>query len=92
MYIYERGDPTIQFPIFCKLRMYLPHVWGQMGRYFIVLASIDRFAVTNTNVSLRALSRPYIARWLLKFGIDLLWMSDLLQRETITDSRQTDQK
>ena len=65
VYITYHGDPTVGTPIFCKLRYYLPNVWGQMSRYFVVLACIDRFAMTNANVRLRAFSRPSIARYLM---------------------------
>jgi hypothetical protein len=64
-YVTYYGDPTVGSPIFCKLRYYLPNVWGQMARYFVVLACIDRFAATSINVRLRMLSRPSTARYLL---------------------------
>ncbi|CAF1204434.1 unnamed protein product [Adineta steineri] len=65
MYTYDRGDPSVGSSIFCKVRVYLPHVWGQMGRYFIVLASMDRFAMTSNSARLRSLSRLSVGRWLL---------------------------
>ena len=65
VYIAYRGDPTLSSLISCKLRYYLPNVWGQMARYFLVLACIDRFAMTSANVHLRAFSRPSRARYLM---------------------------
>jgi hypothetical protein len=65
VYIAYHGDPTLSSPISCKLRYYLPNVWGQMARYFLVLACIDRFAMTSANVHLRAFSRPSTARYLM---------------------------
>jgi len=65
VYISYNGDPTLSSLIFCKLRYYLPNVWGQMARYFVVLACIDRFAVTSTDVRLRNFSRPSTARYLI---------------------------
>ena len=72
VYIYDHDDPTVHSPTLCKLRTYFPHVWGQMGRYCVVLASIDRFAMTSTNASLRALSRPIVARWILSASTAIL--------------------
>ena len=65
VYITNYGDPTLSSLIFCKLRYYLPNVWGQMARYFLVLACMDRFAMTSANVHLRAFSRPSTARRLM---------------------------
>lgn len=65
VYVVNHGDPTLSSLISCKLRYYLPHVWGQMARYFLVLACIDRFAMTSANVRLRAFSRPSTARYLM---------------------------
>jgi len=64
-YTYNYGDPTSQSLIFCKLRRFLLHVVGQISRYFIVLACIDRFAVTSLRAGLRTLSQPAKARNLM---------------------------
>ena len=61
----NHGDPTLSSPISYKFRYYRPNVWGQMAKYFLVLASIDRFAMTSANVHLRAFSRPTTARYLV---------------------------
>lgn len=65
MYTYEHGDPSLNSMSLCKLRYYLFHVWGQMSRYFIVLACVDRFALTHMNANIRMLSQPFMARWLI---------------------------
>ncbi|CAF1264792.1 unnamed protein product [Adineta steineri] len=66
VYTYEYGDPSLYSMSLCKLRYYLFHVWGQMSRYFILLACIDRFALTHMNANMRALSQPHIARrWIV---------------------------
>ncbi|CAF3989836.1 unnamed protein product [Rotaria sordida] len=65
VFTYEYGDPSLYLIGLCKARYYLFHVWGQMSRYFIILACIDRFALTNMNVNIRLLSKPYMARRLI---------------------------
>jgi hypothetical protein len=72
VYTYEHGDPSLYSMGLCKLRYYLFHVWGQMSRYFIVLACIDRFALTNIDSKIRMLGQPYVARWLIGL-ITIFW-------------------
>lgn len=80
------GDPTSNSIVVCKLRSYLAHVFGQMARYFFVMACIDRFVVTSTHASIRGLSRPSIAWcvmiihtiiWIL-FGLHLLLLTTII--------------
>jgi hypothetical protein len=72
VYTYEHGDPSLYSMGLCKSRYYLFHVWGQMSRYFIVLACIDRFALTNRNNNIRKLSQPRIALCLIVI-ITIFW-------------------
>jgi len=65
VYTYEYGDPSLNSMVLCKLRYYLFHIWGQMSRYFIVLACIDRFALTNMNANIRTFSQSYVAQYLI---------------------------
>ena len=62
VYTNERGDPSLRSLALCKLRFYLFHVWGQMSRYFIVSACIDRYALTHMNPHIRSLSRITVVR------------------------------
>ena len=62
MYTNERGDPSLRSLALCKLRFYLFHVWGQMSRYFIVCACIDRYALTHMNPRVRSLSGVTMVR------------------------------
>jgi hypothetical protein len=72
VYTYEHGDPSLYSMGLCKSRYYLFHVWGQMSRYFIVLACIDRFALTNRSNKIRRLSQSHIARYLIVI-ITIFW-------------------
>jgi hypothetical protein len=65
VYTYEYGDPSLNSMGLCKLRYYVFHIWGQMSRYFIVLACIDRFALTSTNANIRTFSQSYKAQCLI---------------------------
>jgi hypothetical protein len=64
-YLYNStyGDPTVNSLIYCKLRFYLANAWGQMSKYFIVFACIDRYVLTSGNARVRAFSRPSVALW-----------------------------
>jgi hypothetical protein len=72
VYTYEYGDPSLNSMALCKLRYYLFHVWGQISRYSIALACIDRFAVTHINSKIRAISQTYVAGRLIGF-ITVFW-------------------
>ena len=64
IYTLDHIDPQTQSLIYCKVRLYGSHSLGLCVRYILVLACIDRFFVTRTNVRISALSAPQIA---LKF-------------------------
>lgn len=72
IYTYIHGDPTDRSLLFCKLRFYLSHVFGQMARYFIILACFDRYLITNINVNRRYFKRPIIAKYFILF-ITIFW-------------------
>jgi hypothetical protein len=58
--------------VFCKLAFYLSQAWGQIGRYFIVLACVDRFVMTTNNIRLMVLNRPLVVRYIMVFVV-LFW-------------------
>ena len=72
LYTSYYGDPTLLSLDFCRSRFYLSHVWGQMARYFIVLACIDRFILTCIHSRFRGLCRPSVA-WCLMAIITIIW-------------------
>jgi hypothetical protein len=47
--------------ILCRIRGYIIHTCSMCFRYTLVLVCADRYALCNTRVSIRALSRPQIA-------------------------------
>jgi hypothetical protein len=66
------GDETIRAFVLCKLRSYLVNIFGELGNTMIVLACIDRFLLTSTRATYRALSTPRRAKWLIFFSI-IFW-------------------
>ncbi|CAF1327997.1 unnamed protein product [Adineta ricciae] len=72
VYSYEFGDPSRYSMTLCKLRYYIFHVWGQMSRYFILLACIDRYALTHMSANIRLLIGPRLARRLIVI-VTLFW-------------------
>lgn len=58
IYTYAYGDLTVRSLIYCRIRNYLGNVWGQMARFFILLACVDRYVLTNGDINSWALSRP----------------------------------
>lgn len=69
---YMGGSLASSSLIFCKLRFYLSHVFGQMARYFIVLVCFDRYVITNINFRRRSFNRPNIAKRLILF-VTIFW-------------------
>lgn len=53
---------------YCKWRYYCIQFTLVLGRYFICLISIDRWIVTSPNESVRRLSSPKVARYLVSVG------------------------
>lgn len=72
IYTYLHDDPTSNSLIFCKLRFYLSHIFGQMARYFIILVCFDRYVITNINLHRRYFNRPIIAKYLILIVI-IFW-------------------
>ena len=69
-YNYDNG--TMGAFVFCKTRLYLASVLGQIAKSVLVLACIDRFMLTSTRASLRAFSTPKHAKCLIA-GIITFW-------------------
>lgn len=63
-------DLTTTSLFFCKFRQYLSHVTTVLSRIYIVLACIDRWAMTSPTVARRAFSTVKIAkRLIIQLGI-----------------------
>ncbi|UJR19084.1 hypothetical protein I4U23_022215 [Adineta vaga] len=56
IYALYYGDPQTQSVTYCKMRLYISHVFNLYLRYSVVFASADRYFITRTNVHLRSLS------------------------------------
>lgn len=65
LYSLNYGDPQTQSVIYCKLRLYGIHVFGQYLRYAVVFACADRFFASHDDSRLRQLSSIGIAVKLL---------------------------
>lgn len=55
-------DPTTTSFFFCRFRQYLSHVTTLLSRIYIVLACIDRWAMTSSSVKRRAFSKLKVAK------------------------------
>ncbi|CAF3490159.1 unnamed protein product [Rotaria sp. Silwood2] len=62
IYTYFHDEPIPYSLVFCKLRFYLSHVFGQMARYLFVLACFDRYILTSRNFHLRNFNRSINAK------------------------------
>lgn len=58
-------DPAAYSNIFCKLISYLLNVTPQLSVFYIVLASIDRYFSSSSNVGIRRLSNKKMSIYLL---------------------------
>lgn len=69
---YFHNDLTMKSLVFCKLRFYLSHVFGQMGRYFVILACFDRYLITNINFHQRYFRQTLFAKYLILI-VTIFW-------------------
>ncbi|CAF1376824.1 unnamed protein product [Adineta ricciae] len=60
-YTLDHVDPQTKSLVYCKMRIYISHVLGLYTRYLIVLACIDVFFLTRSNVRIRLWSSTKIA-------------------------------
>ncbi|CAF4704328.1 unnamed protein product [Rotaria sp. Silwood1] len=65
-------DPTTTSFFFCRFRQYISHVTTLLSKIYIVLACIDRWAMTSTNVRRRAFSRVKIAKIIIP-SVGISW-------------------
>jgi hypothetical protein len=64
-YAIDFVDPTSLSLPFCKVRFYLYHAWGQIARYLIVLACVDRFVLTSNHAWFRVINSPSVIRCII---------------------------
>ncbi len=62
IYPLNHVDPTLTVLAFCKMRLYVLQSSSMMYRWFLVMASFDRYALSSTNVRLRNLAKVRVAR------------------------------
>jgi hypothetical protein len=85
---YQR-DVTKVSLLSCKLVTYIFQVSLLLSAYFIVLASIDRYCASSTNVHLRKFSNVKITRWMILFIIIII-MLFYINTVLLVDLRLTD--
>lgn len=61
IYSLNHADPHVESLVYCKMRLYLTHVSGQIIRFFVVFACIDRYVTTQANVRIRSWSSYRVA-------------------------------
>jgi hypothetical protein len=61
IYILDNTDPGTYSFIYCKLRLYTIHTPLMIGRTFMVLACVDRYALCSGSHRLRSFSQPKVA-------------------------------
>ncbi|UJR18886.1 hypothetical protein I4U23_022014 [Adineta vaga] len=66
-YALNNADLQIISLIYCKMRLYLSHVFGLYTRYLIVFACIDLYLFTHINIRIRSFSSMKIAFCLIIF-------------------------
>ncbi|CAF3334468.1 unnamed protein product [Rotaria socialis] len=65
-------DPTTTSLYFCRFRQYVSHVTTLLSRIYIVLACIDRWAMTSTSVKLRSYSKVNVAKIIIP-SVAIVW-------------------
>lgn len=61
LYSLDYPDPELYSMVFCKLRLYFLHSALMMSRSLVVLACIDRFALSSSSTRVRSICRPKVA-------------------------------
>lgn len=67
IYSVDHPDPSINSLAFCRIRLYLSHIWGQIYRYLVIAASIDRFLLATDVAHFRRLNQPWVSRCIIGF-------------------------
>ncbi len=84
-------DPTMTTLLFCKIRLYIAQVALTLSRIYIVLACIDRWALTSRNVRIQAFAQikipkiliPSIAILLCAMTITIPFYQDIVKGKTL---------
>ncbi|CAF0786834.1 unnamed protein product [Rotaria sordida] len=87
---YYRDETPFEF-FLCKKRPYLTNILGQLGNTMLILASIDRYMISHRNATIRSLSTPKRAKWLIFFAI-IFWLINCIHipiMQTIINGRCT---
>lgn len=58
-------DPTVNSRVWCKIIIYTQQLCVFLSPYFIILASVDRYFSSSSNIHLRNLSNLTFARWFI---------------------------
>ncbi|CAF1140241.1 unnamed protein product [Rotaria magnacalcarata] len=69
----DHVDISTQSIIYCKLQFYIRHAFFQMMRTYKVLACMDRYAISSTNVHIRSLNTYKMAIYLI-ITAALFWL------------------
>ena len=62
-------DPAAYSMFACKLVAYVTQLCIPMAPYFIVLASIDRYCTSSSNIRIRRLSSTRVSQWAILFVV-----------------------
>ena len=62
-------DPTTWNTVICKFRFYITYISLYLSSFFLLYASIDRWASSSTNVGIRQFSRIQIAHRVVAYTI-----------------------
>ena len=68
MLYFAYNDGSITGLLLCKFSNYIPTALGQAAKTILIFACIDRYLITNERATLRALSTPKRAKYLVFFA------------------------
>ncbi|UJR11321.1 hypothetical protein I4U23_015502 [Adineta vaga] len=63
LYSLDHISPDTYSMIFCKLRLYIRHIFLMIVRTYIILACIASFSLSSSQTSLRSLCRSQYVKW-----------------------------
>lgn len=72
LYAVDHISPDTYSIVYCKIRLYLRHIFLMIVRSYIILGCIASFALSSTNNSIRRLCREKHIKWMIII-VPLIW-------------------
>ncbi|CAF1340890.1 unnamed protein product [Adineta steineri] len=72
LYTLDHISPDTYSIVFCKIRLYVRHIFLMIVRSYIILACVAAFALSSSKTTLRSLCQPRYVKWAI-VGVPFVW-------------------